>query len=118
MIYAKRILVVDDDKFIGQFFKLILERKGYLVDIAGTGKEALEKSKNESYDVALIDVMLPDANGLDLLKYIPSHTKKIVLSGTISQENYKRALDNSADAYLLKPVKIEKLLNEITEVLK
>ena len=109
----KRVLIVDDVKSILRFFTLILQRKGYSTDTAETGKEALEKISNQFYDVALIDVVLPDTNGLNLLKRIPPKTKKIMITGTASEENQKRAQTEGANAYLLKPVKPEKLLQII-----
>ena len=117
MMDAKRVLIIDDDKSIQRFFTLILQRKGYGTDSAETGKEALEKISHQSYDVALIDVVLPDMNGLDLLKSFPPNTKKIVITGTSSNETYKRAQTEGADAYLLKPIKPEKLLQTIANKL-
>ena len=115
---TKRVLIVDDDKSILRFFTLILQRKGYLTDTAETGKEALEKISSQFYDVALIDVVLPDMNGLDLLKRIPSNTKKIVMTGAASEENYKKAQTEGVDTYLLKPIKPEELLRIIADSLK
>ena len=113
MMDAKRVLIIDDDKSILRFFTLILQGKGYLTDTAETGKEALEKISNQPYDVILIDVVLPDINGLNLLTSIPSNTKKIVITGSVSDENQKRAQTEGADAYLLKPVKPANLLQTV-----
>jgi len=62
------ILVVDDDQVILQSFARILERHGYDVETAATGHEAIERCKNGSYDVALLDIKLPDMDGTQLLK--------------------------------------------------
>ena len=113
MAGGKMVLVVDDDKSILRLFMLILQRKGYSTDTAETGKEALEKISRKSYDVALIDIVLPDMSGLELLNRIPPQTKKIMITGVASEENQRRAQDEGADAYLLKPVKPEKLLQMI-----
>lgn len=110
MISNKRVLIIDDDKSILLFFKLILQKKGYIADTAETGKEALEKISSQSYDWAFIDVVLPDTTGLDLLKRIPSKTKKIVMTGVVLEENKKRAQTEGADVYLLKPIKPNELL--------
>ena len=110
---TKRVLIVDDDKSFLRFFVLILQRKGYRTDTAETGNKALEKISSQVYDVALIDVVLPDTNGLELLRRIPTKTKKIVMTGAASDENRKRAQNEGADAYLLKPIKPEKLLQII-----
>ena len=109
----KRVLIIDDDKSILRFFMLILQGKGYSTDTAETGKEALEKIKNQLYDVILIDVVLPDINGLNLLMSIPPSTKKIMITGSVSDEYQKRAQVEGAYAYLLKPVKPEKLLQTV-----
>ena len=63
----KRIIVIDDDKSILRTFTRILQKNGYEIDVAETGKEALEKSKKKPYDLALIDIRLPDMDGTDLL---------------------------------------------------
>ena len=114
---TKRVLIVDDDKLIVRFFSLILRGKGYVTDTAETGREALTKISNQTYDVALIDVVLPDTNGLNLLQRIPAQTKKIVMTGTVSEENHQRAQTEGADAYLLKPIKPEMLLQTIASTL-
>ncbi len=111
----KRILIVDDDKSILRLFTRILQREGYLTDTAETGEEALEKVSNQSYDVVLIDVVLPDINGLALLQRLPSNIKKIVITGTNSNKNNKKAHANGAFAYLPKPIKTEELLQTIAD---
>ena len=110
MIPAKRVLIVDDDKNILKFFTLILQKKGYIVDNAETGREALEKIRRQLYHTTLIDIMLPDVNGLDLLKEISPQTKKIIMTGSNSDENRKKALTEGANAFLIKPIRIEKIL--------
>jgi len=118
---AERILIVDDDKSILRTFTRILQKKGYEPDIAETGKEAIEKSKSKTYEVALIDVRLPDMEGTDLLikmKKTLQNTIKIMITGFPSLETGIKALDEGADAYLVKPVKPEDLLSLIEEKLK
>ena len=63
----RTVLVVDDDKSILRGFRAILEKEGYLVDTAETGAEALKRIQTKSFDVILLDIRLPDANGTDLL---------------------------------------------------
>ena len=113
MTNTKKIILIDDDENILRIFTSLLQRKGYIVDTAETGKEALKKIDTGQYDVALIDVILPDVNGLDLLKSIPSKTKKIVVTGTQRDECLRKAISEGADEFLLKPVKPEKLLELI-----
>ena len=63
----KHVIVIDDDKSILRTFTRILQKNGYEIDVAETGKEAIEKSTKQSYDLALIDIRLPDMDGTDLL---------------------------------------------------
>jgi DNA-binding response OmpR family regulator len=117
----KRILVIDDDKSILRAFTRILQKNGYEVDVAETGKEALDKAETGCYDLSLIDVRLPDMDGTDLLPKMQKtmvETVKIMITGFPSLENGVKALDEGADAYLVKPVKPEELLTLIKEKLK
>ena len=116
-----RILVVDDDETIRRTMKAILEDEGYLVDLAGTGKEAVQKTQENTYNVALLDIRLPDMEGVELLKLMKDsvpRTRKIMVTGYPSMQNAIGALNKNADAYLLKPVDIEKLLNTVREQLQ
>jgi len=118
---GKKILVIDDDKSVLRTFTLILKKDDYDVDIAETGKEALEKAGAGGYDAALIDVRLPDMDGTDLLprlqKILPEAVK-IIITGFPSLETGIRSLDVGADAYLVKPVRPEDLLVLIKEKIK
>ena len=117
----KSILLVDDDKSILRTLTRILQKAGYDVDAAETGKEALEKAENSCYDLALVDVRLPDMDGTDLLvasKETLRDTVKIMITGFPSLETGVKALDGGADAYLVKPVRPEELLVLIEEKLK
>jgi len=113
----KRILVVDDDVGILRVFKNILEKEGYVVEIAETGKDALEKIKNEKFDVCLVDVRLPDMDGTDLLLNMTndSRTIKIIITGFSTDEVGKKAADYGADDFLVKPVKPEELIATVKE---
>ncbi len=117
----KHILVIDDDKSILRTFTRILQKNGYEIDVAETGKEGLEKSKTQRFDLALIDIRLPDMEGTDLLikmqKTMPDAVK-IMITGFPSLETGVKALDEGADAYLVKPVKPEELIALIEEKLK
>jgi len=118
---TRTILVVDDDKSILRTFTRILQKNGYKVDSAETGKEAIEKAESIHYDLALVDIRLPDMDGTDLLAKMkkPLHnTIKIMITGSPSLESGVKALDEGADAYLVKPVKPEELLMLIKEKLK
>jgi DNA-binding response OmpR family regulator len=117
----KTILVVDDDKSILRTFTRILQKSGYDIDVAETGKEAMEKAENHHYDLALVDIRLPDMDGTDLLAKLKKqlqHTVKIMITGFPSLETGVKALDEGADAYLVKPVKPQELLMLLEEKLK
>ena len=117
----KTILVVDDDKSILRTFTRILQKNGYEIETAETGKEAIEKADNRHYDLALVDIRLPDMDGTDLiakLKKQLQRTVKIMITGFPSLETGVKALDEGADAYLVKPVKPQDLLVLLEEKLK
>jgi DNA-binding response OmpR family regulator len=119
--HKKTILVVDDDKSILRTFTRILEKSGYEIETAETGKEAIEKTENRHYDLALIDIRLPDMDGTDLIAKLKKqlmHTVKIMITGFPSLETGVKALDEGADAYLVKPVKPQELLVLLEEKLK
>jgi two-component system response regulator AtoC len=117
----KTILVVDDDKSILRTFTRILQKSGYEIDTAETSKEAMEKTENRHYDLALVDIRLPDMDGTDLLAKLKKplqSTVKIMITGFPSLETGVKALDEGADAYLVKPVKPQELLVLLEEKLR
>jgi len=115
------ILLVDDQEGILETLSAILEEKGYRTDTAKTGMEAIEKAKTNFYNVALLDIRLPDIEGTKLLTKIEETTPrmvKIMITGYASLENAMEALNQGADAYIMKPVDPENLLKVINEKLK
>ncbi len=116
-----RILVVDDDEGIRKTLTAILKNEGYTVDVAQNGSEAIKKTKTAAYNVALIDIRLPDMEGIELLSKIKDtvpRTRKIIVTGYPTLKNAVAAVNKNADAYLMKPVDIEKLLETIRGQLK
>jgi DNA-binding response OmpR family regulator len=115
----KRILVVDDDANILRGFKSILEKEGYAVETAETGRDALIKIQKIKFTVFLVDVNLPDMDGTDLLLKIPKDPKtiKIIVTGFSTNEVGKKAADYGADDFLVKPVKAEELIVTVREKL-
>ena len=117
---CKSVLVVDDDRAILHTFSRILKKAGFSTETADSGKEALEKIQTQNYDIALIDMILGDSNGLDLLSKIEKRspkTMKIMITGADSEEKRSEACKNGADAYLTKPVNPETLLAVFTKKL-
>jgi DNA-binding response OmpR family regulator len=101
--------------------KTILEDEGYVVDLAATGNEAVEMTWKTAYNIALLDIRLPDMEGVELLKLIKDNvprTRKIMVTGYPSMQNAISALNKNADAYLVKPVDIAKLLDKVKEQLQ
>ena len=118
---CKTVLLIDDDKSILRTFTRILQRAGYQTETAENGKDALEKIQARSYDIALVDIILGDSNGLDLLPKIEENspkTVKIMMTGSDSYEKRDEACKNGADAYLTKPVNPEILLDVFAEKLR
>lgn len=110
----ERILVVDDDESILRSISLVLRREGYEVESAKTAKDALDKLKKAHFDLALVDIWLPDMKGTELLEIAKKElegTVKIVITGYPSGEAGARARDVGADAFVLKPVKMPDLIS-------
>jgi DNA-binding response OmpR family regulator len=111
------ILIIDDDTAILHVFSRIFQRKGYSVTIAEKGREAIEKISSNHYDVALIDLRLPDMEGTELFPLIQSTspgTLKIMLTGKmLSQDSIE-----GADMLLRKPIQPDQLLSVIDCKLK
>ena len=115
------ILIVDDNEGILETLSAILEERGYSTDTAKNGREAIEKSKTNFYNLALLDIRLPDIEGTKLLtkmKETRPKMVKIMITGYASLENAVEALNLGADAYVMKPVDPENLLMVINEKLK
>ena len=116
-----RILIVEDDENIRTTMKNILQQSGYETDTAKTGEEAELKAKARFYNLALLDIKLPDMEGTQLLAKLHADTPKMVkimVTGYPSLENAMEALNQGADAYVTKPVKAEKILALIKEKLE
>ena len=116
-----RILVVDDDEGIRSCMKKILEGEGYIVDTAENGEEAIKRSNVNFYNLALIDIRLPDMEGIEVLTAMKETTPrmgKIILTGHPELENTFDEVYKGVDAYLLKPFNVEKFLEKIRELLQ
>lgn len=115
---SPRILVIDDDENIRRTISITLQHAGYLVDTAENGKQAIEKAEANFYNLALIDIRLPDVEGTELLTALKETTPKmvkIILTGYPALENAVKAINKGVDAYLIKPVDTNELLKFIKE---
>lgn len=116
-----RILIVDDDENIRKVLMAILEDKGYNMEAVGTAREAIKKTEKECYNLALIDIRLPDIEGIDLLTKIRDTTprmRKIIITGYPTLQNAVDAVNRGADAYIMKPFDVERVLSTISEQLR
>jgi two-component system response regulator PilR (NtrC family) len=115
------ILIVEDDVNIRETMSTILQQNGYSTDTAENGYEAIQKTEAKFYNLALLDIKLPDMEGTKLLTTMHENMPgmvKIMVTGYPSLENAVEALNLGADAYVVKPVKPKNLLLVIEEKLE
>jgi DNA-binding NtrC family response regulator len=118
---AIRILVVDDDENIRKVITTILADEGYAVESVDTARKAIEITKRKFFNLALIDIRLPDMEGIELLTKMRDTTpkmRKIIITGYPTLLNAIEAVNSGADAYILKPFDMEKVLETIREQMK
>jgi DNA-binding response OmpR family regulator len=111
---------VDDDASILRSFAKILQKCGYEIETAATGKEAMGKAKSRHFDLLLLDLRLPDMQGTDVLvksRKQLQKTVKIIITGFPSLESGVKALEEGVDGYLVKPVQAQELLTLINDKL-
>jgi DNA-binding NtrC family response regulator len=104
---------VEDDANIRESISAILQQNGYITDTAKNGQEAIEKSKAKFFNLALLDIKLPDTEGTKLLTKMHENMPKMVkimITGYPTLENAVESLNLGADSYVIKPVKPGKLL--------
>lgn len=107
------MLIVDDDASIRKTLARILEKQGYLVEAVEKGKQAIEATSQRFFNVAFIDIRLPDMDGTELLERMRETEPKmikIILTGYPSLKNAIDAVNKGADGYLMKPFDVDKLL--------
>ena len=115
----KPILIVDDEAPIRALIRLTLERAGYTCDGAATGTEAADKIEANTYDLALLDIMLPGPDGYELLDYLRSvQTPVIFLTAKTAVADRVRGLHLGADDYIVKPFEVAELVARVESVLR
>lgn len=108
-----RILLVDDEEELVSALCERLQMRGYEAEYVLSGADAVQRVRENPYDVAVIDVMMPDMNGLETLlniKKLRPETQVILLTGRSDEEDSKTGLKHGAFDYLIKPVNIAKLI--------
>ncbi|MDE5819705.1 MAG: response regulator transcription factor [Lachnospiraceae bacterium] len=117
---AQSILIVEDEEKIARFLELELLHEGYEVEKAQDGRKGLEKAQSGRFDLMVLDVMLPELNGFEVLRRIrrESNMPVIMLTARDAVMDKVAGLDGGADDYMTKPFAIEELLARIRLALK
>jgi len=121
----KTILIVEDDRFIGEMYVRSLKKAGYEIDWMVDGNDGLIAARNKTYDLLLLDVMLPERRGTDILDslrgkedLIPD-TKVIILTNFEQDDESRMAMEKKADGYLIKaeitPSKLLSVIRQLDE---
>lgn len=115
-----KILIVEDEEKIARFVELELQHEGYTVKKASNGRAGLEMAQNEEFSLMLLDVMLPELNGLEVLRRLrrTSNLPVIMLTARDAVMDKVSGLDSGADDYITKPFAIEELLARVRTALK
>lgn len=116
----KHILVVEDEMNLTRFIELELVHEGYEVTVSDNGSDGLEKSLENDYDCILLDLMLPELNGLEVCRRIRKVKEVPIIIITAKGETYDKVigLDYGADDYIVKPFEIEELLARIRVIMR
>jgi heavy metal response regulator len=116
-----RILVIEDEKKVADFIKRGLKEEGYAVDVASDGEDGCFQAMEISYDLIVLDLMLPKLNGLSLCRKLRQNdiqTPLIMLTAKDSLKDKVTGLDSGADDYLTKPFSFEELLARIRALMR
>ncbi|MBU5256767.1 response regulator transcription factor [Tissierella praeacuta] len=116
----KKILILDSDKSFVKGLKYSLEQDGYIIDMIFNGKDILEKLKINNYDLILLDLILPDSNGLNVCQAIRNVSQVPIIVITEKDEDINKilALEYGADDYIVKPFNILELKARIKAILR
>ena len=114
------VLIVEDDKYISNFICMSLKQEGYHYLKADTGREAIGLSYANNPDVVILDLGLPDMDGMEVIEHIRSNSDKPIIVVSARQEETEKikALDLGADDYVVKPFELEVLYSRIRALLR
>lgn len=115
-----KVLLVEDDLSLIDGLEFSLQKNGFYVDIARTVKEALDTFKTDNYDLAILDLTLPDGTGFEICKKIRQNSNIPIIFLTASDEevNIVMGLDIGGDDYITKPFKLNELISRINALLR
>ena len=116
-----RVLLIEDDKAMSQNIALILKKEGMVVDVSALGEDGLEVGKLYDYDIVILDLKLPDMDGLDVLKHLRAsniNTPVLILSGLNSPDKKVSGLSFGADDYLTKPFDRSELIARVNAIVR
>lgn len=122
MLKKKRVLIVEDEESLLKLETILLTVKGFEVMGAFTGQMALDKIGVESFDLVLLDIMLPDIDGFEVCRQLRKDPRTatvpiIMLTGKKSQEDHDKGVLAGANSYLVKPFKSAMIIDEINKLL-
>ncbi len=113
-----RILIVEDEQHQRELYSMELQEEGYQVDQASNGKEAVEMVKANKYELVVLDIRMPEMDGIEALGKILSRDKKIPIIIYTAYSNYKsNFMTWTADAYITKSSNLQELKDKIAEIL-
>ena len=102
----KKVLIVEDDPFISDIYMVELENQGYEVELAPNGEKAMEKLNQDSFDLMLLDILMPQKDGFAVLKELKDNPNfkmaVIVLSNLGKKEHIEKAIELGANDYIIK----------------
>ncbi|MCH4168848.1 MAG: response regulator transcription factor [Streptococcaceae bacterium] len=116
----QKVLIIEDEKKLSKFISLELEHEGYQTEIKENGRLGLEAASAEDWDVILLDLMLPELNGLEVARRLrqTKQTPIIIMTARDSVMDRVSGLDHGADDYIVKPFAIEELLARLRSLLR
>lgn len=116
-----KLLIVEDEKLLSKILTEILKKEKYIVDAVYDGQDGLDYAMTGSYDVILLDIMLPKMNGLEMLKKLRESgdsTPVLMLTAKAELEDKIKGLDCGADDYITKPFQTGELLARVRSILR
>jgi CheY-like chemotaxis protein len=106
---GRKVLCIEDEHFISELYDRALTKGGYIVEVIADGKEALEAAQTDKYDLILLDLMIPNLSGIEILRMlrdparVPPIRAKIIITTNLEQREDVRAdIEKQADGYLVK----------------